>query len=223
MQTFFNFAAASGNKKTGAIPVTTSGKRTCPPSCPFMDNGCYADSFPLKIHWKKLDDQGLTFDDLIDKIKDLPTGTFWRHNQAGDLAGDGLKICGDSLKKLVRANKRKRGFTYTHKPLTKENKGLIKYANQNGFTVNLSANNQNDVDRYMSLNIAPVVAVLPANTKSKVTLTKAGNKIVTCPAVTGDKMTCSRCQLCQKSDRNYAIGFPAHGNQKKKADQIASI
>ena len=43
-----------------------------------------------------------------------------------------------------------------------EAKRIIKEANQNGFTVDLSANNLAHADKLKALNIAPVVVVLPS-------------------------------------------------------------
>jgi len=65
----------------------------------------------------------------------------WRHNEAGDLPGEGDDIDVPKLRALVQANRGKRGFTYTHKPVldNPQNAVAIKCANQNGFTVNLSA------------------------------------------------------------------------------------
>jgi hypothetical protein len=45
----FHLTRVSSNAKTGKIPVSTSSKATCPATCPFMGNGCYAASGPLAI------------------------------------------------------------------------------------------------------------------------------------------------------------------------------
>jgi len=42
----------SGNVKTGPIPVSTTSKASCSDTCPFKDNGCYADGGPLALHWR---------------------------------------------------------------------------------------------------------------------------------------------------------------------------
>ena len=72
----------------------------------------------------------------------------------------------------------------------------------------------------MSLKVAPVVAILPGNTANKVNFTPKGNKVVTCPATYNDKVNCKTCGLCAKN-RDYVIGFPVHGNGRKKAELIA--
>ena len=98
---------------------------------------------------------------FFNKIKQLPDGAVWRHNQAGDLPGKNNRLNIQSLRSLVRANKNKRGFTYTHKPLfRKTEKQAIKEANENGFTINLSADSLEQADRLKNLAIGPVVVVV---------------------------------------------------------------
>ena len=213
----FSFTRESGNIKTGAIPVTMTSRNSCPKSCAFYDKGCYAKSGPLSWHWKKVKQ---SFSHLIESIASLPADTFWRHNQAGDLVGVNEKINFLALKQIVKANKGKRGFTYTHKYNDKSNFKKIKFCNDNGFTVNLSANNVKEVDKLAKLKIAPVVVVLPENAPDTI-ITKAGNEIIVCPAQRKEGVTCSSCQLCQKVNRSVVVGFRAHGTAKKTVSKIA--
>jgi len=217
----------SKNMKTGPIPVSTSGKSSCPKICPMRNNGCYADHGALNIHWNRLEKKtdngytwGVDWNTFCDQVSGLPSGSVWRHNQAGDLPQIDGTIDAVKLGQLVKANQGKRGFTYTHKPTTKENNQIIKRANKFGFTINLSGNNIQHADYLKSLNIAPVVCILPADTAVKVQTSPAGHKIVTCPATYRDDATCSNCGLCQHADRDYIIGFPAHGQDKKKAESL---
>lgn len=48
----FIFTLASGNKKTGPIPVSTTIDTTCPSACPLKSGGCYAKHGPLAIVWR---------------------------------------------------------------------------------------------------------------------------------------------------------------------------
>lgn len=209
----------STNKKTGPIPVSTSSKSNCPPSCPFRGNGCYAESGPINIHWTKVTkgERGLSFDDFCDEISRLPRGQIWRHNQAGDLEGENDLIDFPKLKQLVAANKGRRGFTYTHYPVdgsSIHNRKCIKYANDNGFTVNISANSEAHAIKLRDLNIGPVVCVVPENFETN-------KDVVVCPAVHGEDVSCATCQLCQK-DHKKIIGFPAHGSRKKVAEKVVA-
>lgn len=215
------FTRKSSNKKTGDIPVTISPSKTCPSACPLRGAGCYADIGPLMIHWKAVDkNQGVTWDQLCKNIAQLPPGTVWRHNQAGDLPGASNRIDRAALRALVTANLGKRGFTYTHKPLTQKNISAIKTANKRGFTVNLSANNLKHADQLAAKKIAPVVVVLDEK-QTENTVTPKGRKVVVCPATQREDVTCKTCKLCAIRDRNFIIGFPAHGVRKRQASEIA--
>jgi hypothetical protein len=72
----------SRNKKTGPIPVSTTERKSCPDTCPFKKNGCYADGGPLAIVWNQTSDIGDNWKTFCGKIKDLKPGQLWRHNQA---------------------------------------------------------------------------------------------------------------------------------------------
>ena len=207
------------------MAVTTSTATTCPTSCPFKDNGCYADSGPLKLHWLKVTEgkRGDDWPTFLDKIKDLPTGSKWRHNQAGDLPGDMEKLDDEKCIELAKANKGKRGFTYTHYDVLDnfQNAITVNIMNHLGFTVNVSANNLEHADKLCDMNIAPVATVLPIEQTTN-TVTPKGRKVVVCPATYKDDVSCASCMLCEKWDRNVVVGFPAHGTSKKKAAAIAA-
>lgn len=216
----------SKNKKTGPIPVSTTSAESCPTACPFNnanEGGCYAESGPLALHWRKVTQgkTGESFARFLAKIESLPDGQLWRHNQAGDLQGKGDAIEPFALRQLVNANRGKRGFTYTHKPMDNaKNRDAVKHANENGFTVNLSANTPKEADNLARLNVGPVVVVLPIDATENTT-TPQGRKIVVCPATQRDNVSCATCKLCAIAQRDFIVGFPAHGNGKKKAEQIA--
>jgi hypothetical protein len=173
------------------------------------------------LHWLKVSNgtRGINLDQLCETIESLPDGQLWRHNQAGDLPGINGAIDGASLQAIVDANKGKNGFTYTHKPDTRENIKLVRSANNAGFTVNLSANSPAHADK-LSRHKLPLVTVLTIDSP-KVSYTPKGKKIVVCPAINSDKVTCATCGLCAKQDRDYIIGFPAHGTGAKRASAVA--
>jgi len=219
---FTHLTIKSRNAKTGPIPVSTTGADSCPSTCPFSHNGCYADGGPLALFWRKVSEKkaGESFARFLDKIRALPTGQLWRHNQAGDLQGKGNAISGKALLDLVDANNGKRGFTYTHKPMTTRNAALVRHANDNGFTINLSGNNLAHADKLAALDVGPVVTVLPADA-SENTTTPDGRKVVVCPATQRDDVSCATCKLCAIAERDFIIGFPAHGASKRKAESVA--
>jgi hypothetical protein len=221
----YHMTLQSKNKKVGKMPVTTSTATTCPTSCPFKANGCYAYGYPLKGHWDKVTEgeRGDDWPTFISKIKALPPMQKWRHNQAGDLPGDMEELDGDKCVDLARANEGKRGFTYTHYDVLDnfQNAIIVNAMNHLGFTVNVSANNLDHADKLCDMDIAPVATVLPIDQTTN-TVTPKGRKVVVCPATFKDDVSCASCMLCEKWDRNVVVGFPAHGTSKKKASAIAA-
>ena len=194
------------------------------------------------MHWAKVNsgERGTDWPTFCATIAELPHGQLWRHNVAGDLPGVGNRINTAELSTLVIANHGKRGFTYTHKPMTKTNAKAVKNANAAGFTVNLSADNVAQADTLAALDIAPVVTVLAHHWERKSEKkvwteslknyrdrirnlkTAKGARISVCPATYMDT-NCKACGLCARQDRKVIVGFPAHGISKGAADSVARI
>lgn len=213
----------SRNEKVGPIPVSTTSAKTCPSDCPFKKSGCYADGGPLALFWGKVtrEDAGTDWDSFCKSVFDLPENQLWRHNQAGDLPGNGKEIDHDAMWQLITANAGKRGFTYTHYSMKAGNNAyIVREANKQGFTINLSGNNIGHADKLAALNIGPVVCVVPEDHPEH-SQTPEGRKVVVCPEQTGKAKSCAECKLCQKVDRAVIVAFRAHGVSKKKAIAIA--
>jgi hypothetical protein len=148
-------------------------------------------------------------------IQSLPPETLWRHNQAGDLPSDDKKtIAVNRLRALIEANAGRRGFTYTHFDVIKNetNRAAVREANRNGFTINLSADTLEEADALADANCGPVTVVVPF-TQTENTMTPAGRKVVICPARVRSDMTCATCGICA-TQRKAIIAFPALGPNK---------
>ncbi len=216
------FTPISGNQKTGPIPVSTSSKTTCPDACPLKSKGCYAASGALNIHWSRLTAgaAGIAWDSFLSSVRKLRKGTLWRHNQAGDLAGENNSIDRAKLRQLAAANKGKHAIVYSHKPVlpgqapeSAANLAAIREAIASGFNINASANNLAHADKLLALGL-PTVAIVSSEQVTNCK-TPAGARVVICPASVRDNVTCSTCGLCANGKRAYVIGFPAHGNAKQ--------
>jgi hypothetical protein len=222
------------------MPVSTTSENTCPDACPLKNAGCYAKSGPLGMLWAALSRatpgetfkragqnvQSYTWAQFCSTVAALPLATLWRHNQAGDLPGQGDAIDVDALRDLVSANENRRGFTYTHKPVTgphgAANAAAIADANARGFTINLSADNLSEADTLAESGVGPVVVVLPMDVNGKADITTPkGRRVAVCPATYREDVSCASCQLCQRQERKAIVGFPAHGASKRKASAIA--
>jgi hypothetical protein len=239
MSQAFLFTAESRNAKTGPIAVTTSPREFCPDTCPLKKSGCYAAQSNLGYIWRALSTTTagqafkngrsqigtVTWQTLVAAVTDLSPDTLWRHNQAGDLPGDGAAIDRVKLSELVVANSGKRGFTYSHYDVlgSAHNRDAIADANKRGFTINLSGNSLSHADKLADTGAGPVVTLLAADQTGKRDIaTPAGRRVVVCPATYRDDVTCKSCGLCQRQSRNVIVGFPAHGAAKKAASQIAT-
>jgi hypothetical protein len=163
-----HFIQVSQNAKTGPIPVSIIERASCWPGCALYENGCYAETGALAMHWDRVSRgaAGGSWAEFCAKVTALRPGRLWRYAQAGDLPGYGAKIDAELLKELVAANTGKNAIAFTHKPVLGddsvviENRRLLAAAAKAGFTVNLSADNPAHADRSADLGIAPVVTVL---------------------------------------------------------------
>lgn len=217
----YHLTLVSGNAKTGPIPVSTTSASTCPTACPLKGNGCYAEHGHIGLHWRKVSsgERGTDLEQFCAQIQTLPKQQLWRWAQAGDLPGDGRRIDAKAMKQLVAANKGRRAFGYTHYDIgLKSNAKVIRHANDNGFTLNLSANSLEHADRLMASGAGPVVTVLPADARGTLR-TPAGHHVAVCPAYDKD-INCARCGICAVPHRKAIIGFPAHGSGKAKAQKV---
>ena len=220
------FVKLSSNSKIGKIPATNSSRLTCPDSCPFKLNGCYADGYYTSLNWNKVTsgERGSEWPEFLASIKAIKPAQLWRHNVSGDLrptANNKELIDSKALTELATANSDSRGFAYTHYRPSKHNIRAIRKANKLGFTVNLSANSvAQSIEYKKAFPDLPVVTVAPSDIGTG-TRTIDGQKIVVCPATYKDKVTCKTCKLCSVSNRDSVVAFPAHGTQSKKADIIA--
>lgn len=217
--------AVSSNAKTGPIPTSTSDRATCPTTCPFYDKGCYAKSGPQAIHWSKVSnaERGVTYDQFVEQVRKIQRGQLWRHNVSGDLQHNDGNIDYLKLRKLIDANKGRKGFTYSHHVLNEHNVICLQNANGMGFTVNASCESVDDADRVMTEHQIPAVAVIPSTESRRFFNTSSGRKVIVCPATIHENVTCSTCGLCQKADREFVIAFPAHGVAKKTVNEIVTV
>lgn len=208
----------SSNKKTGPIPVTTTEASTCPPSCSWNGSGCYADYGPLGFHWRLVSEgkRGMEWEDFLQWVRSLPSGTLWRHNQAGDLPGWGEELDKEACLELASAARVTRGFTYTHKDFRKHHKTLKRMRELN-FVVNTSCDNEKDMLDSVKLGI-PTTTMIPREHRDKRKYTVKGVTVARCPAEYLDK-DCLSCMLCAEPYRQVVVGFTPHGSGKNRVEE----
>ncbi len=207
------YSLSAGNSKTGAMLLVRSPRSTCPDNCLLKGNGCYAENFPLAMHWTKQEQTGVDFSAVLYAVRSLPKGSIWRLFEAGDFEGDGETISSSQVLSLLAANQGRRGFGYTHYPVF-QNLQTLQLMNSSGLTINVSADTIPQAVGYFGLGLPTVVLVAENFPKDSVV---DGVRIVVCPnQSTPTKPTCLQCQMCAKPDRDYIIGFRAHGTKKRK-------
>jgi len=213
---------ASGNSQTGPIPTTVTERSSCPVTCAFFEKGCYGKYHLAGVHWRAVSDhqRGVSWDEFISEVRKFAPATLWRHNVTGDLPHILGDIDSPKVDSLVRANRGKRGFTFSHHVLNDHNLKVIKDANSKGFTINASTESVEVADQVMTEHNIPAVAVIPSTESRRFFHTESGRKVIVCPAKIHKGVNCSTCGLCQQSDREFIIAFPAHGTAKKTVDQI---
>lgn len=222
MSLYVHFSPKSINRKLGGLPCSTSSANTCAPSCPLKKGGCYGHSWPLSHHWREVSAgrRGTDWSTFCSKIADLDEGTMWRHNVAGDLPHERGVIDQQLLSQLVEANQGKSGFMFTHHEPNGPNCESILWSNQQGLTINMSANSLGHADELASLNIAPVAAlVFPGETEP--IETPAGRPVQICPAQEYEDVTCAKCGACCDPLPGLVVGFKPHGCQRRIAERIA--
>lgn len=213
----------SKNRKLGGIPASITSAETCPDTCGFFGQGCYAEFHLMRVHWAAVGRIGQKWEGFLRNVRALPAGSLWRHNEAGDLPGVGRSIAVGPFLELVMASVGRRGFTFTHKrPRTTRELMAFRAARDADFTINLSADSLEQADELADLGIAPVAVVVPSSTPATGTLTPAGRKVVVCPNETAG-LTCRECQLCARPHRQAIIAFRAHGQMKRHVSELVQL
>lgn len=233
----YNFVEASTNKKMLGLPLVQSPRRTCWRGCPFIGQ-CYGEQWPLGSIWNMVEERGEPLAKVCQRIHGLPPRSRWRWGDVGDVPGCGGHISRRAIEQIVLANLGKYGWSYSHKPvlgdgaMASKNRETIRWANDNGFTINLSAEGWKKADALADLEVGPVFAVLPHNWMDKQAWkrshTPQGREIRQCPAEIS-QVRCATCggnrgPLCARAERDFIVGVSTHGcNRNRIAAIVAEI
>ena len=235
----------SSNKKTGDIIQSYSSRVTCPTSCKFKKNGCYADGYHTARQWDRCDNpedaryvingEHLTIGlkaAVFDKLRKNPDRNkiLFRHNIAGDIAIEGTSTIDanrvDTIAKAIAdtnetAGNVLQGYTYTHCTIDLNASNIIHDAASKGFLINASCETVQEVKHAKNLGINTVIAsVDPKETVRE--LKAMGMHGVQCPAQTKDGVSCDSCRLCARN-RDVVVIFGVHGTASKKAAKVIML
>jgi hypothetical protein len=209
-----HFIAVSQNAKTGPIPVSIIERASCWSGCALYENGCYAETGALAMHWDRVSHgmAGGSWSEFCAKIAALRPGRLWRYAQAGDLPGYGAEIDGALLDELIAANIGKNAIAFTHKPVlgdhdvAVENRHLIAAVLTAGFTIRdvLARDYARKAVRHRFKRRrdewAKTIGEWRDRTASLPRCTPAGRRMAICPATYSDAI-CKTCGSCARVSR----------------------
>ena len=193
---------------------------TCPSECPLLNNGCYAQNGPTKIHSSR---SATIKEDWKAKLLKLPSGSKVRYMVSGDLFVNDQPDW-ETISAILEVHTRRRdlkGWTYTHGWRRLDASLLNSLPN---LTVNASTESLDDALRASS-NGWPTVMVVPSSFPKRVEYDQV--TVLVCPNQTNPQVTCDKCMLCFKKGRKLngkpmVIAFRAHGARKRKLDSLLS-
>lgn len=239
--------SSSDNSKLGPLVATTATESdTCPPECPLRvevtmegiekKGPCYGKLGPIAIHWRNLDNKttGMPWPEALKTVKRFRKGTLGRFGQIGDHPGTDGWLDEIAMNEWTTAIQGQTWYGYCHYDMTSRtpkaawNLYVAREAIENGYNINVSCETFAQVDRAIELGMPAVVIVNSATNRTQIT--GDGHKVVMCPAVVQDNVTCGGSAttkacgggtpLCARSDRKFAIGFPSHGVKKNSVNAL---
>ena len=223
---FYSFARAGDhrNSKLGYMAKCSAPQINCSDDCALKGNGCYAENFPMSLIWAKqqagLMASSCTWDELLHNCRHVPRGAPIRVWDAGDfpMLPDGT-IDVQKLLQMKNAVRGKKAFAYTHhNKMFPAFNAAVSLSREDGFTINLSVDGDEDqLDAVMGAGLPAVIAV-PSTESRRQWLTADGNRVRVCPNHLHKEVKCDSCMLCHTRPADLAIAFPAHGTKHKSAN-----
>lgn len=202
----------SDNRKIGKAAATYVGQASCPPSCPLLHAGCYAEHGPLGIHTRRINRSAYRRSPFVLAQQEA--------HLIGKLDGDKplrLHVVGDTRQNKAAAILAKAAasyrnvvWTYTHAWRT------VRRSSWGRISVLASVEGWLGAMRAWRRGYAPAMVVdrFPTNGKA---YRVGGWKVVPCPAQTRGR-TCVECKLCFRDSflhsHRIVIAFEAHGSRQ---------
>lgn len=201
----------SRNSKTGPVAATYRGKQTCPSDCPAF-KACYAKGGYTNLAFDKASIKREISDTVqfTKWIASLPFGQKIRHNVSGDFVKDNATLDRTYIRGFIRAMMKRpdlNSWGYTH--AWKKFKSNV-FSKLNSANINASCDKISDIKSAKEKGFDTVV-IMPQDAKTGM---YDGERIVICPNQTNEKVTCEKCMLCARKNRNFTIGFRIHGSFK---------
>ena len=204
----------SENEKTGHVSCTYTSQNSCPPDCPFIGSGCYAEMGLVGIQTRRLNRSAINRANMIAHAEAAVIRTLsglrplrlhvvgdCRTNRAASIVARAARQHTDKANKPV--------WTYTHAW-----RRVLRSA-WDSVSVLASCETGADVRAARACGYATCITVQEHLDRKVYNLD--GIKILPCPAQTTKTVQCLDCQLCWQDSflkkQNLTIGFSIHGGQ----------
>ena len=205
---------ASKNSKTGTCSATYAAQVTCPPDCPLMGEGCYAEAGRVGITTRRLNDgaQGAmgAAHEEADAIDTLSGLLDLRLHVVGDCATDeAARIVSGAAERFMERALRTDAWAYTHawRDVERESWG--------GVSVLASCHDETQVHEAMDKGYATCMTVEEMPEKA---YKQDGVTYIPCIEQTRDT-PCVECRLCFKDEvlkrKKLVVLFALHTSKKK--------
>lgn len=217
----------NGSRKVDA--TYASIQATCPKTCPFMGEGCYAQMGMTAYHTRRLDVEAQGMSALaiakaeakaIDqsyKGGKVPEGRDLRIHVAGDArSATATRIIAKAIDRWkARGGGRAWSYTHAHDKVPRTAWGQV--------STLASVESVSQVKAARQQGYAPAIVVSEFESDKAFKLPNCDTTWIPCPAQTkpgGKEIGCTDCHLCMKADwlfeTNRGIAFAAHGVGQKK-------
>jgi hypothetical protein len=209
----------SSNKKIGDVSTTYASQASCPSSCIFKDNGCYAESGFAAIHTKRLNKTNFSPADLAKQEADAIDSLSGKRNMRLHVVGDATtNEYADIISKAAdrfRKKHNKSVWSYTHAWRD------VDRNNWNGVSILASTESPSAAKQAMAKGYAAAIVV--SKYKDTKMYIEDGVKILPCPEMTQKTVNCTSCKLCWNDKHllanNMVIAFETHSQQIAKANK----
>jgi hypothetical protein len=209
----------SDNRKIGNVATTYASQASCPKSCPFFNNGCYAESGFTGFTTRRLNKATTDFTTEQDvanseaSVIDRMSGKLpLRLHVVGDCATPeaAATVSAAAGRYIERGGQKVWTYTHAWRKVNRKHWGKV--------SVLASTESVHGIRmaRKRGYAAAIVVESHPADGKA---YTLDGEKIIPCPEQTRG-LTCDQCRLCWNDEslkkRKATIAFAAHGQSEAK-------
>ena len=212
----------SHNKKTGPVSATYAAQPSCPPTCPFLGEGCYGESGRVGIHTAKLNKNAkdsssvevaeaeATAIDGLTGLMDLRV-----HVVGGCKTDKEAKLVGDAAGRFMARRRKTDAWTYAHAWK------VIKRVSWGAMSVLASCHTKDEVKEAMSKGYAASITTAKMPEKA---IVEDGITYVPCLEQTKG-ITCVECRLCLDDvallEKKIVIVFELHTAAKKAFAALA--